>query len=149
MIQISEVHEHPQYNSDSYDYDITVLRLASSLSFGSAVQPIALPQQGQAFVPGKISRVTGWGATTENGSPASQLQVVEIPLMTTEQCRNSYGVENVTERMFCAGYPEGGKDACQVIKKSTCSFASFSFILTVYFRAILVGPSRLMVFFWA
>jgi hypothetical protein len=41
---------------------------------------------------------------------------VAVPVLTRELC-NSWLEENdvnVTESMICAGYPEGGRDACQV-----------------------------------
>lgn len=41
------------------------------------------------------------------------LQCVEVPILSDRDCENSYpGM--ITERMVCAGYLEGGKDACQV-----------------------------------
>lgn len=90
--------------------------MASSLSFGSSVQPVALPDSDYNIIPGKISRVTGWGALSQGGASANQLQVVEVPILAIDYCINAYGAENVTSRMLCAGYfEEGGKDACQVI----------------------------------
>ena len=29
-------------------------------------------------------------------------------------CRLAYGDENMLDSMICAGYPEGGKDSCNV-----------------------------------
>lgn len=37
---------------------------------------------------------------------------VKVPTVSTEDCRKAYST--ITERMFCAGNPEGGKDSCQV-----------------------------------
>uniref|UniRef100_A0A665WFB5 trypsin n=1 Tax=Echeneis naucrates TaxID=173247 RepID=A0A665WFB5_ECHNA len=43
----------------------------------------------------------------------SWLQCLDIPILSKEDCDNSYpGM--ITEAMFCAGYLEGGKDSCQV-----------------------------------
>ena len=41
------------------------------------------------------------------------LQCVEVPILSHQDCNYSYG-GRITERMVCAGYPEGGKDSCQV-----------------------------------
>lgn len=41
------------------------------------------------------------------------LQCVEVPILSDKDCENSYPGK-ITERMVCAGYLEGGKDACQV-----------------------------------
>lgn len=63
---------------------------------------------------GDIAFVTGWGALTEGGASSNQLQVVDVPLVSLEECRAAYGTSSITDRMVCAGFPEGGKDACQV-----------------------------------
>ncbi|MNT55643.1 Trypsin [compost metagenome] len=42
----------------------------------------------------------------------ARLQKVDVPLVTTESCNISYKNE-ITDRMMCAGFPEGGKDSCQ------------------------------------
>lgn len=75
---------------------------------------MALPELNEPIVAGSIGQVSGWGALSEGGSFPSQLQVVEVPLVSLEECRASYGAGRVTDRMICAGYPEGRKDACQV-----------------------------------
>lgn len=41
------------------------------------------------------------------------LQCVEVPILSDKECDDSYPGK-ITERMVCAGYLEGGKDACQV-----------------------------------
>lgn len=114
VVRIETVYQHPRYETEISDYDISILKLASSLSFGSAVAPIPLPPSDYRLVPGQISYVTGWGVLVENGSSAYQLQVVQVPLISLEECVAAYGAPNITERMLCAGYTEGQKDACQV-----------------------------------
>lgn len=75
---------------------------------------MALPALGQEYVPGDLADVSGWGTLTEGGSSSTRLQVVQVPLVSLAECRAAYGTSSVTDRMVCAGYPEGGKDACQV-----------------------------------
>lgn len=112
VIDVEDYWHHPEL--DTPDYDISVLKLDSPLTFGPTIAAVALPVLDQPIVPGEIGQVTGWGTLSEGGSPADQLQVVEVPLMSFEDCRAAYGISAITSRMFCAGYPEGGKDACQV-----------------------------------
>lgn len=124
VVSVNTVYQNPQYSSSTIDYDISVLLLASSLSYTTAIGPIALPPVNYELPVGEYSIITGWGALTEGGSSPTQLQVVRVPVVSLEECRAAYGQSAVTERMMCAGYPEGGKDACQVRVASI--FLSFS-----------------------
>ena len=58
--------------------------------------------------------VSGWGATSSGGSQATVLQVLNVPAMTNEECRQTaYGESQITDAMLCAGKAEGGIDSCQ------------------------------------
>ena len=41
------------------------------------------------------------------------MQQAEVPLISRETCRRSYGKRRITERMRCAGFSRGGVDACK------------------------------------
>ncbi|NP_001427525.1 coagulation factor XI isoform 6 precursor [Homo sapiens] len=41
------------------------------------------------------------------------LQKAKIPLVTNEECQKRYRGHKITHKMICAGYREGGKDACK------------------------------------
>lgn len=61
--------------------------------------------------------VIGWGRTTEGGALASVVQEVQVPILTTNQCRNSkYKPSRITTNMLCAG--KGVQDSCQVNNNS-------------------------------
>ena len=40
-------------------------------------------------------------------------QFVQVPTFTQTYCIDAYPPGEITSSMICAGYPEGGKDACQ------------------------------------
>ena len=44
------------------------------------------------------------------------MQEVQVPVISLQQCQNLYQKKKIVvdERILCAGYPDGGKDACQV-----------------------------------
>lgn len=58
--------------------------------------------------------VTNIGCVVSEYEPA--VNEVEVPVLQRELCNQwlEHRDLNVTEGMICAGYPEGGKDACQV-----------------------------------
>uniref|UniRef100_A0A182JJG4 Peptidase S1 domain-containing protein n=1 Tax=Anopheles atroparvus TaxID=41427 RepID=A0A182JJG4_ANOAO len=77
--------------------------------------PICLPPGGpsDAFLDGRQAVVTGWG-TTETGELSERLQQLTVPILTNAQCRRTgYYRFQITAKMLCAGYLEGGRDSCQ------------------------------------
>ena len=49
-----------------------------------------------------------------DGNFPTNLQWVDVSLVTNSQCSQSYGnYIEITSSMICAGYQQGGKDACQ------------------------------------
>lgn len=109
VVNVDSILQHPKYDARSTDYDVSVLRLASSLTMGS---PIEIATTEPAV--GADATVTGWGLTMEDGSSSENLMSVTVPIVSRTDCEEAYKDENITERMICAGFLEGGKDSCQV-----------------------------------
>jgi len=111
-ISPKRVIRHPKYNESTTDYDYALIELSRN----SRYQPVALntadfavPTSGSAI----MATVAGWGVTKETSqSLPSRLQKVEVPLVSNIVCNKNYG-GGITNRMLCAGYARGGKDACQ------------------------------------
>ena len=93
-----------------------------------------LPSSGQEYPSGHMCTVSGWGTTSEGGALARILQKVEkifannkknicfhpkifqvdVPVVSDDDCRDSYGQNDIADSMICAGLDAGGKDSCQV-----------------------------------
>jgi len=105
MHSIKRVISHPNYDSVLVDNDIALLELQSEIT---GIPPLDI-------FSGDISTYTGtvlgWGAISHNGIYSDQLREVSLPVVSFQTCVESTDYI-VTENMFCAGYPEGGKDAC-------------------------------------
>jgi trypsin len=104
---------HPQYDSNASDYDFALIELSKD----SAFQPIDVNSEeiqisndpNQAI----IATTAGWGATSEGSyNLPNLLQKVDVPLVPADVCNKSYSGQ-ITDRMICAGYAQGGKDSCQ------------------------------------
>jgi len=111
---ISKITFNPGYSSKTQDFDVSVLKLASPVTFSEYIRPVCMPSS--SFNPvGKMATVTGWGRTTEGGSTATKLREVQVPILTKAQCQSAYSgtTVTVTDNMICAGIPQGGKDSCQ------------------------------------
>ncbi|CAH0553081.1 unnamed protein product [Brassicogethes aeneus] len=111
VVKVKKIYIHPKYDDSTTDYDISILELKNEITIENA-KPIPLAPAKSYVAPGSIATITGWGDTQEYGNLANVLQMVQIPIVSTEACKQAYG-EDITERMICAGYTEGGKDSCQ------------------------------------
>jgi len=104
-----KVIRHPGYRGNPPDYDFALIRLDGDSKFA----PIALNRE---ELNGDRDLVTaGWGKTTEDPWSTSGLSKVlmkvTVPLVSVERCSKAYPKE-ITDRMICAGFDEGGRDHC-------------------------------------
>ncbi|XP_023119411.1 trypsin-2-like [Amphiprion ocellaris] len=110
IIPAAQVIPHPNYESWLVNNDIMLIKLSQPATINKYVQPVALPTG--CATAGTMCTVSGWGVTMDSSADSNRLQCLNIPILSDEDCDNSYpGM--ITEAMFCAGYLEGGKDSCQ------------------------------------
>jgi len=109
--QVTRIIRHPSYGNTNiqYEADIALMKVDPPFVFNDYVKPAAVPNM--TFSPTARATVAGWGALTEGGSSPVVLYKVDVPVVTDESCRSSYGSSSVADSMICAG--EGGKDSCQ------------------------------------
>lgn len=102
------------YSSSNYNCDIGLVKLNEPVDITKGpINPVCLAEKHKAFI-GANSVVAGWGATSEGGSLSNKLLQVEVPVWSNAECKMSgYGKNRITDNMLCAGFKEGGKDACQ------------------------------------
>ena len=107
-----EIIIHNDYNSNTMNNDIALIKLENPISFNNSRNSVLLMCENQVDLgvqdAGEISWVTGWG-DTEGTTNSSQLQVVAVPI-TTE---SDYGWGQIDADMIMAGYEDGGYDSCQ------------------------------------
>lgn len=111
VIGVSEVVIHEDYGNGEGN-DIALLHLETPAILGNAVAvvPLLTEETLALAAVGRLATVTGWGANNEEGTTSRTLMEVRVPIIANNACNRSYG--NITEKMLCAGYAEGGKDAC-------------------------------------
>jgi trypsin len=114
VVKIKRIVQHEKFNYNTIDYDFSLLELEQNLTLSAAKKKIALPKQNQAVKDGTECVVSGWGNTQNSNESRNNLRAAKVPSVNQADCDDAYSsFGGVTDRMLCAGYTEGGKDACQ------------------------------------
>jgi len=108
-VDVAEIINHPNYNSQTTDNDYAILRLSSPVAFTNEVSPACLPADLSATYAGVLATVTGWGTLSSGGNQPTALQEVDVTVTTNAVCNQAYG--SITANMICAA--DSGKDSCQ------------------------------------
>ncbi|XP_061105321.1 enteropeptidase [Conger conger] len=108
--QVDRIIFNKIYNRRTKDGDIAMMHLETPVNFTDYIQPICLPDNDE---PGRKCFIAGWGRVAEQGSVADVLQEAAVPLLSQAVCKKQLPEYNITARMVCAGYLEGGVDSCQ------------------------------------
>ncbi len=105
---VEQIWVHPDFNGDPMSGDdLAVLTLTREPGYAA----IPLEEDPGAYRPGRPATVLGWGYTDEGGPSSPVLQQAEVPLRSDSDCSGTYPQYDPAE-MVCAGYPDGGRDAC-------------------------------------
>ncbi|XP_027839993.2 transmembrane protease serine 9-like [Aphis gossypii] len=108
---VSSIVRHRNFDVNSYNHDVALLRLRKAIPFTKSVRPICLPSATRE-PSGKVGTVVGWGRLSEGGNLADVVQEVQVPILSLAQCRASkYRPQRITANMICAG--KGVEDSCQ------------------------------------
>uniref|UniRef100_A0A1A9X2I6 trypsin n=1 Tax=Glossina brevipalpis TaxID=37001 RepID=A0A1A9X2I6_9MUSC len=114
LMQVQRIIKHKAYSISTLDNDVALVELKQFLIYTPNVRPIQLPA-GEEYLPtNSLLQVSGWGLTADGGAVPSQLHTVTVRLINQDTCfRNYKYFGEISKNMFCAGYPQGGKDSCQ------------------------------------
>ena len=129
LLNISQIIIHEDYNQNTTNNDIALLRLSTNASIENTgnlpVRLVELIQSDVGDLQNILATITGWGnrqaqAATwpwtifdKNDYPKTLHQLVNIPIISNHTCRNIIGTKFNSTTMLCAGELKGGKDSCQ------------------------------------
>ncbi|XP_007517780.1 chymotrypsin-like protease CTRL-1 isoform X2 [Erinaceus europaeus] len=111
VLSISRAITHPNWNPNTMNNDLTLLKLASPARYTAQISPVCLAPSNDVLPSGLTCVTTGWGRISgvANVTPA-RLQQVALPLVSVSQCQQYWG-SRITDSMICAG--AAGASSCQ------------------------------------
>uniref|UniRef100_A0A8C6ERK6 trypsin n=1 Tax=Marmota marmota marmota TaxID=9994 RepID=A0A8C6ERK6_MARMA len=100
FIQAAKIIRHPNFNKDTLNNDIMLIKLASPATIRNRMES------------GNPVNNCPFSLLLSTVKYPSLLQCLDAPVLSDTACHNSYPGK-VTNNMFCLGFLEGGKDSCQ------------------------------------
>ncbi|XP_063802244.1 chymotrypsinogen B-like isoform X1 [Pseudophryne corroboree] len=109
-LAVSRVFTHPNWNSNTINNDISLIKLATPAVLDSTASPVCLANPGESYDDGRICVTSGWGKTRYNAlTTPSKLQQTALPVISNTQCKTYWG-NNISDVMVCAG--AAGSSSC-------------------------------------
>jgi secreted trypsin-like serine protease len=108
---VDQIIRHPAFDAAIYSNDLALLHLTEVTA--TSVVKLADATINNSLGQVRQGMVVGWGMT-QAGVGADTLQRAQVPLVATATCRQRYADYGITlaATMICAGYEQGGVDAC-------------------------------------
>jgi len=101
---------HEQYNGNTKENDIAVIRLPKPVTISDKINVICLPGP-EANKANETVWVAGWGSISFQGATSPVLKQTSLHTMPN-RCGRIYGTYN-NQKQMCAGAYGGGRDTCQ------------------------------------
>ncbi|PKU38899.1 coagulation factor x-like [Limosa lapponica baueri] len=115
MRRVEKIIAHAEFDTETFDNDIALLKLEEPITFSEDVVPACLPEEDFAknvLMNQTFGIVSGFGKSFELGQTVKRMKVLQIPYVDRNTCKLALR-NRVTENMFCAGYDKDGEDVCQ------------------------------------
>ncbi|XP_015277158.1 PREDICTED: transmembrane protease serine 12 [Gekko japonicus] len=105
---------HAEFNKMTFQRDIALFKLVTSIRFNTFIQPICLPDVPLVVTAETPCYISGWGNSKEKGPPRAVLQEAQVNIISQDKCNSlDWYAGAVFEDMLCAGLEGGGVDTCQ------------------------------------
>ncbi|XP_076165459.1 trypsin-2 isoform X2 [Ptiloglossa arizonensis] len=110
---VDAIYVHSGFDESTLQNDIALLALKKPFLLTEEV--MVAPLTTQPLIPDTVCQVAGWGyPSVDYPVVSNDLMYIDLPILSRAQCKQLLvNVTNLPPGMFCAGYIEGQRDACQ------------------------------------
>ncbi|XP_064471755.1 venom protease-like [Ornithodoros turicata] len=112
IFNVSRLRQHPDFQRDTLQNDIAILRLQQQARFDDNIRPICLPSSRDVTFFGKRAHVAGWGSLFHRGPSSPKLLEAELRIWNNTECQGVFP-QRIINTFLCAGNRKGGVDSCQ------------------------------------
>ncbi|XP_068072736.2 duodenase-1 [Danio rerio] len=98
---------HPDYNSNTFENDIMLLKLNKNVGLSNNIGLISLSKNRKSAKADTLCSVAGWGTLWLNGPPIDRLREAETVIMCNAECEYRWGPYYKASKMICV-YGHGG-----------------------------------------
>ncbi|XP_062710765.1 transmembrane protease serine 9-like [Aedes albopictus] len=112
QFEVDKITRHKQYNMDTFENDIALLKLSWEITYTNYIQPACLWQGDSELskIISKIGFVVGWGLVDGYSLP-KELSETTMPIVSRKKCMESdkrhYNKYYFKSKTFCAGCYNG------------------------------------------
>ena len=111
-IRVVQDYVHPDFNKETIDSDIALLRLKTPVRLSKYVSIACVPDAGSVLPNDTLCYAIGWGKMKNSHIFGTDiLREAEVPMVEREECESAFDYK-ITSNQMCAGYKEGGIDTC-------------------------------------
>ncbi|CAO1436526.1 unnamed protein product [Diamesa hyperborea] len=100
---------HSEYDPDSLQNDVAMIKLPSPVVFNNIIRPIALPERSNDLV-GVTAVASGWGNFDQTQKPSPFLRFVNLKVITNSKCNEEFP-DSIFDTTICA-MGEGDVGTC-------------------------------------
>lgn len=109
-LSIQKYFIHEEYDDDTNEHDIALIKLAHPVAFNDTIQPILLPPRAGKDFAGEWATTSGFGDVTSTDKWGSNhLLFANLQVISNKECRKTEMSQKVTDTVICA---KGNSSPC-------------------------------------
>ncbi|XP_036442980.1 mast cell protease 3-like [Colossoma macropomum] len=105
-MEVESYYHHPNYNADTVDNDILLLKLRGRVKMGPTISRISIPQRDVDVPANTVCIAAGWGQTGTIKPGSNCLMETKLRIVGYEQCKALWK-QHLSPVKMCAVHPGG------------------------------------------